>query len=209
MRNVTLISLTMLCALLAAPRIHAQRSRGRSATTELAACRRSGECVAIVGPAALETARWADVLGSAPVRTVRFGPYRRRGDADVHLAVFDSRAARDRFVDALRRIGAEAIGNLGMESVLPIDAQGVILRVVRVGIAPGDATVRARVEAIARRECATAEVSAMSQPNTLEIDFDWGCGPIVDVRGVAAQIARDQSVRFAEPARMDRRTARR
>jgi len=209
MRYVIRVALAMLCALLAAPRIHAQRSGGRSAMNELAACRRSEECVAIVGPAALETARWAEALGSAPVRTVRFAPYRRRGDADVHLAVFDSREARDRFFEALRRVGAEGIGNLGMESVLPIDAQGVILRVVRVGIAPGDATVRARVEAIVHRECATAEVSALSLPNTLEIDFDWGCGPIVDVRGVAAQIARDQSVRFAEPARMDRRTTRR
>jgi hypothetical protein len=211
MRRVMVMSLALMgCALVAPPRIEAQRGPGRSASAELAACRRSDACLAIVGVATLETDRWAAAALSAPARVVRYGPYRRRGDATVHLAVFETSPARNRFVEALLRLGTAGIGDLGIESVLPIDARGIALRVVQVRTAPGDATVRARVESIVRADCSTAEVSSLSSvPDGLEIDLDSGCGATVDVRELAARLARETGVRSAEPERIGDTTARR
>jgi hypothetical protein len=211
MRRLVIMSLATSCAFLAPPEVEAQRATRRNPSAELGACRRSDACVAVVAAADLSNDRWAAAVGSAPVRTVRYGAYRRRGDADVHLAIFESPEARDRFVQGLRRIGdARVGGELGIESVLPIDARGIVLRVVRVRTVRGDESVRARVEAIVRAQCPTAQVSALSSmPDTLEVDLDSGCGPIVDVPELAARLAREAGVRSAEPERIGAGSARR
>lgn len=197
-----LILLAAILGSVLTPAICAAQSRGpRGATAELTACRRSEACVALVG-GFLEPERWQVAIGIAPLRIVRVGPHRRRGDADLYLAVFADRAARERFVAVLREAGDVRIGDLGIEQVLPVDAQGVALDEVIVLLDQSDTELMARVEATARQFCANIEISRVSAiPGSISIGLDL-CGPIVDVHAVAARVAAEPGVRSAEPNRV-------